>query len=166
VCYCKCIINWPASRRVQIVQKSKIKLTERIKRYRDTYATLLNILSRDCDVFYWLTTVLAEEKGDGSQHYDGGYKPDATHHTPSAVHPGGCLMQCPSGREYDLILLQRQGNARATIPRIKKEDSDMQNEWYLNPLNSRGNYMYHLHPLRNCAFCLQTIFMSFTWLLE
>jgi hypothetical protein len=60
------------------------------------YITLLNTLPRASDVFYRLTTVLAEEKRDGSQHYDDGYEPNATHYTPSALHPSGRLMHCPA----------------------------------------------------------------------
>lgn len=60
------------------------------------HTTVLNILPLASDVSYRLTTILAEEEGDGSQHYDDGYESNATHHTPSALHPSNREMHCPA----------------------------------------------------------------------
>jgi hypothetical protein len=71
-----------------------------------------------------LTRVLAEVEGDRGEQYEDGYEPNATHHTPPALHSSGRPIHNRERCECDLILPQRHGNARAGQPTERQENSD------------------------------------------
>lgn len=78
--------------------------------------------SRADDEWPRLTSVLTEEEGDRGKQGDDGYEPNTTHDTPSALHSSGRLIHSHGRCECNLILLQRQGNARARQPTEKQEN--------------------------------------------
>lgn len=84
--------------------------------------------SRADDEWPRLTSVLTEEEGDRGQQDDDGCEPNTTHDTPSALHSGGLLIHNHGRCECNLILLQREGNARARQPTEKARKLEMHEE--------------------------------------